>query len=133
MQKQDFFAKQQNKNGFSGGVIRHAHPRTGGNKMRVIIFFMLVVLVGLGYFYKTQLFTQKLPTPSLETGYTIGTEIQEEGTLMADGDLFNFSHTLKAKNGQLFFLKSKTVALNNYSSNLSGVFQIIGTLESFYQ
>lgn len=94
---------------------------------------MLVVLVGLGYFYKTQLFTQKLPTPSLETGYTIGTEIQEEGTLMADGDLFNFSHTLKAKNGQLFLLKSKTVALNNYSSNLSGVFQIIGTLESFYQ
>ena len=89
--------------------------------------------MGVGYFYKNQLFTQKLPTPVLETGYTIGTEIQEEGILSADGDLFNFSHTLKTQSGQLFLLKSKTIALNNYSSALSGVFQIVGTVESFYQ
>ncbi len=100
--------------------------------MRVMIL-LVIILVGLGYFYKNQLFTQKLPTPTIETGYTIGTEIQEEGILSADGDLFNFSHTLKAKNGQLFLLKSKTVALNNYSSALSGVFQVVGTVESFYQ
>lgn len=101
--------------------------------MRGVILLVIVILIGLGYFYKNQLFTQKLPTPTIETGYTIGTEIQEEGILVADGDLFNFSHTLKAKNGQLFLLKSKTVALNNYSSALSRVFQIVGTVESFYQ
>lgn len=133
MQKQDFFAKQQNKNGFSGGVIRHAQPKTHGNKIRAILLLAAIVLVGVGYFYKNQLFTQKLPTPVLETGYTIGTEIQEEGILSADGDLFNFSHTLKTQSGQLFLLKSKTIALNNYSSALSWVFQIIGTVESFYQ
>lgn len=84
MQKQDFFSKQQGKNGFSGGVIRHAQPKTNSNKMRAIILVVLVLLIGLGYFYKNQLFTQKLPTPVIETGYTIGTEIQEEGVLTAD-------------------------------------------------
>lgn len=133
MQKQDFFSKQQQKSGFSGGVIRHSQTKTGGNKVRIILL-IIALIAGAGAFFKQHLLTQEIePTPVLESGYTIGTEIQKEGILSADGDLFNFSHTLQTQNGERFLLKSKTVALNNYSSTLSGIFQIVGNVESFYQ
>lgn len=133
MQKQDFFSKQENKSTFSGWVIRQPKQKSSNSRIRVL----LIVLIGIGvfgYFYKNKLFTQEI-TPSVvsETGYSIWEQIQKEGILTADGDLLTFTHTLTTNEGEKFLLKSKSIPLNNYSSNLSWVFQIIGTIESFYQ
>lgn len=88
----------------------------------------------MGYFYKSHVFTQELPSQvSNESGYMIGTPVQKEGILKADGDLLTYTHTLTTSDGEKFLLKSTTLPLNNYSSSLSGVFQIWGSIESMYE
>lgn len=133
MQRQDFFNKQPKKVGFSGGAIRQPQPQSKSN-IRIWIILIAIVLLGvLWYFYKNQLFNQDLPEQAIESGYTIGTSIEKEGSLVADGDLVTYTHTLTTNEGEQFLLKSSTISLNNYSSMTSGTFLIQGTIVSLYQ
>ncbi len=123
MQKQDFFSKQQRNSGFSGGVIRQ--PQTPSRPKWIWILLLVLLLGGAGYWYRAALFTQDIPNePSHESGYMIGSAVQKEGILKADGDVVTYTHTLTTSDGEKFLLKSTTLPLYNYLSSLSGTFQI---------
>ena len=64
-------------------------------------------------------FTQTSETAET-TGYTIDSQIQEEGILKQDNsDLINYTHTLTNLNGQVFLLKSSKIPLANYTNTLT--------------
>lgn len=130
--KEDFFTKQENNKGFSSWVIRQPEKKKKASWIRGIL--ILIALAVGAYFYKDLLFTQNIRTTNESSSRRIiGSTIQEEGILRADGDILTYTHTLTTKNGDKYLLKSKTVPINNYSNTYSGVLQIIGTLETIYQ
>lgn len=135
---QDFFAKTQWKGSFSSGVIRTPEKKNTSTWILLLIILILgaastVQFFGLIPSFQTSVITdhqEKLP----ENPYTIGKEIQIEGLLQEDNsDLITYTHTLTNSNGDTFLLKSKTRPLNNYSTNLTWIIQIIGTIEAFYK
>ncbi len=135
--QQDFFSKQQSRWGFSGGVIRSPQQKSG-NGMR--IFLSLVLILGclaLGYYF-IQNNTQQNQISQIQSttggGYTIGMQIDTVGTLKQDdSDLITYTHVFTSSDGKTYFLKSKTLPLNNYTSVSSGEFQVLGTLEAIYK
>ena len=135
--QQDFFSKQQSRWGFSGGVIRSPQQKSG-NGMR--IFLSLVLILGclaLGYYF-IQNNTQQNQISQIQSttggGYTIGMQIDTVGTLKQDdSDLITYTHVFTSSDGKTYFLKSKTLPLNNYTSVSSGEFQVLGILEAIYK
>ncbi|MBB1578669.1 MAG: hypothetical protein HG424_001660, partial [candidate division SR1 bacterium] len=109
-----------------------------GNGMR--IFLSLVLILGclaLGYYF-IQNNTQQNQISQIQSttggGYTIGMQIDTVGTLKQDdSDLITYTHVFTSSDGKTYFLKSKTLPLNNYTSVSSGEFQVLGTLEAIYK
>lgn len=136
--QQDFFHKTQTKSWFSGGVIRTPQSK-GWSRIWIILSLLIIIAGGAFYLYlKQNTFQPDISTSIQETGhsqsYLIWAEIQKEGILKEDtSDMITYTHTLTSTDGETFFLKSKKIPLNNYTSQLSGVFQIIGTIESIYK
>ena len=135
--RQDFFTKKASKNWFSSGTIRTINNNQSSSNLWIIIIILLIVVGIGGYFIwknsRDISFTQTSETAET-TGYTIDSQIQEEGILKQDNsDLINYTHTLTNLSGQVFLLKSSKIPLANYTNTLTWTVQIIGTIESFYQ
>lgn len=134
--RQDFFTKKASKPAFSSGSIRT--PQKNQSPMSLLRFLLplLVVVMGGGYFFRQNSWDMIVPEQKEEvlTGYQIASQIQQEGILKEESsDMVVYTHTLTNAQGEVFLLKSKQVPLSNYSHNLSGVVQIVGTIASFYQ
>jgi hypothetical protein len=84
----------------------------------------LLIVVGIGGYFiwknsRDISFTQT-PETSETTGYTIDSQIQEEGILKQDNsDIINYTHTLTNLSGQVFLLKSSKIPLANYTNTLT--------------
>ena len=132
MPKQDFFARQENRGTFSWGTIRQQPKKDSWGHITLWIMIIFLIILGIAaYFYKDKLFNQEFIEPETENQFAIGTNIQEEGVLSADGDLLNYTHSLTNSSWDIFLLKSKTVSLNNIS-NLSWNFIVEWIIESMY-
>lgn len=130
---QDFFSKSQTKTGFQSGVIRNPKQKSNTGLRIAMILCLIIGGAAAIYLYTNNLFNKPLEisSPELQTGYSIGSEVQVEGALKEENsDLISYTHSLTTSNNELFYLKSRQLSLNNYSNNLSGVFQILGKVES---
>lgn len=126
----DFFNKYHESNS-NNSLIRNRQKNQNSKLVWIIGLIMIIVLAVFGYLWM-QSKPILLPTPSnVDTWYRLWDEISKEGTLIASGDIITYTHILETRDHEIFLLKSKTIPLNNYSSHLSGVFQIYGKIEAF--
>ena len=134
---QDFFTKKPSRSWFSSGTIRTIQKPQNDSKLWIIVVLLLIIIGAGAYYIWMWSWNITIPTPenSIEnTGYSIASQIQEEGILKQDNsDLINYTHTLTTLSGEVFLLKSSKIALANYANNLTGTVQIIGKIEAFYQ
>ena len=132
MTKQDFFSRQQSNWTFSWGTIRQQPQKNKDSHIgiRVTIILILLLIIG-GIIYKNNIFDQKFEPVETDSKYVIGSDIQIEWTLKADWDILNYTHSLTTSESEVYFLKSKTISLNNIS-NLSWTFAVEWTIESLY-
>ena len=132
MSKQDFFSRQQSNGAFSWGTIRQQPQKNKDSHIGTwIVVILIIILIACGIIYKNNIFDQNIEITEEKSEYEIGTDIQVEWKLSADGDILNYTHSLTTEDSEIYLLKSKTVSLNNIS-NLSGTFTIKWTIESLY-
>jgi len=94
-----------------------------GSKFTTILTAITIIFLVFVAYKNMDNITQLLGGWSTNTvatsGLQIGQQIAIEGTLIANGDYINYTHSLETTSDGIFGLKSKTIDLNQYSGTIA--------------